>query len=154
MGTVCHQPTHPTPILPGSRQCKWKWRPYAINPPTPPHLESGFLCCWSLGCWIFWLFNLVFLVVALLNSVIVVAETLTIESFGCWIRLFWLLKFGYWIRHFWLLNLILVVKSGWLSCLSVGCWIRFFWLLKAWLLNLSCCIRGGCYNRVYSFANI
>ena len=26
---------HPAPpILPGFRQCKWKWKPYAINPPS------------------------------------------------------------------------------------------------------------------------
>ena len=52
-------PPHPTPLLPGVRQCKWKWQPYAINPPPTPPLvfEAGILVVDS------WLLNPAFLVV-------------------------------------------------------------------------------------------
>ena len=140
---------HPTPILLIFRQCKWKWKPYAINPsPTPPPpilFASRSLTCWGLGCWIFWL----------LNPAVLVVDGCWIRLFGCWIRLFWLLNLSCWIRPCWLLNpafwlnLAFLVAEA-LVAESFGCWIRLFWLL-----NLGCWIRlFGCWIRLFWLLNL
>ena len=140
-----------------------------LSTPHPPHPTLGFwirlfwllnpwLLMWLLNpgfwllnpcCWRLWLLNPGFW---LLNPALLVVEALVVESFGCWNRLFWLLKpllnpavlvvesgffgcwsHGCWIRLFWLLNpAFLVVESGFVGCWSLGCWM--FWLLIPALL--------------------
>ena len=139
VATVCYQPpTHPTLGFWSRHFGGW-----------PLVVEFDSFGCWTLGCWRLWLLNPGFWLLNpgfwLLNPALLVVEALVVESFGCWNRLFWLLKP-------WLLNpAVLVVESGFF-----GCWIRLCWLLKHWLLNVLVvdtgffgCWSYGCWIRRY-----
>ena len=94
-------------------------------------VESIFLTCWSLGCWIFWLLNPASFLVEpwLLNPAVLVAESSCFGcwSLGCWI--FWLLNPASFLVEPWLLNpaflvaeamvvesVSLVVEAGFFGC--------------------------------------
>ena len=117
--SIISPPTPPHPPIFYTRY-KWmiQWGPYAINPHTPPPSFQDLDSANENGDRML----LIHPPHPTLNPAFFVAEALVVESFGCSIWCFWLLR----------------------------CWIRLLWLLKPWLLNLLVVESAffGCWNLV------